>query len=205
MLGPLLFLVYINDLAQDLECPCYMFADDVKIVGSPSEATMQNDLNKVHKWTVEWDLPLNMSKCNQLLATGVNVDPKTLGSSDQQVHIPRVTEMKDLGVRVTADFKPTAQCLAAAKKGNGALYGLRKTVASQDPTVLLPLYKAFVRPHLEYCIQAWSPFLRKDTAKLESVQRAFTRLFPNLKDLDYKTRLERLDLFSLEKRRLRRT
>ena len=69
--------------------------------------------------------------------------------------------------------------------------------------VLLHLYRALVRPQLEYCVQYWSPFLRKDILALEGVQRSFTRLIPEMRGVDYEERLSRLGLYSLEFRRLR--
>ena len=111
--------------------------------------------------------------------------------------------MKDLGVQITSDFKPSVQCAEAAKRANRALYQLTKTVASRKPEVLVPLYKAYVRPHLEYCVQAWNPILVKDKKTLEAVQRRFTRLFGDIRSRPYFDRLKALNLFSMERRRLR--
>ena len=104
---------------------------------------------------------------------------------------------------MTTDFKPSVQCLAAAKKANVALYQLRRTMRSREPRVLVPLFKAFVRPHLEYAVQAWAPLLKHDKTTLEAPQRRFTRWFSAIRAKPYTERLQELGLFSLERRRKR--
>jgi hypothetical protein len=71
------------------------------------------------------------------------------------------------------------------------------------PKIFIPLYSALVRPHLEYAIQAWNPYLRKDIDILENVQRLATRMISGFARFDYTERLRRLNLFSLERRRER--
>ena len=104
---------------------------------------------------------------------------------------------------MSGDFFVTAQCLHAANKAYRALFQLRWTIASRSPEVLLPLYSANVRPLLEYCSQCWSPYLQKDKLVLEKVQKTFTKMITGMKSLSYKERLNRLGLFSLERRRKR--
>jgi hypothetical protein len=202
VLGPILFLIFINDLAHQIRNPSYLFADDLKIVGNPGDSLMQNDLEVLMKWTQDWDLPLNEGKCCQLLRAEAGNMERHLGGSGNGI-LNRVDTIKDLGIMVNADFQFSDNCTQAAKKARRAFYQLKRTVSSRDPMVFVPLYKAIVRPHLEYCVQAWSPNLEKDKKKLEAVQRLATRSVKGMKGKSYEDRLRHLNLFSLDRRRLR--
>jgi len=112
-------------------------------------------------------------------------------------------EEKDLGVKIHQSAKPSRQCREAATKANQVLGQIRRTVVSREKSIFLNLYKTLVRPHLEYCVQVWSPYTQKDKEVLEKVQRRATKMIRGLGKLTYEERLVNCGLTTLEKRRCR--
>ena len=105
---------------------------------------------------------------------------------------------KGLGVTMNANMKVPEQCRIAASKGNQVLGMIRRNITYKEKSLIVPLYKAIVRPHLEYCIQAWRSCLRKDIDMLQNIQRRAPKLIPGLRDLKYEERLKKCGLTTLE-------
>ena len=204
VLGPILFLIYINDLDESITNNVLKFADDTKLFRKVNtdgdKQHLQNDLDRLVKWSEKWQMLFNFGKC-KCLHTGhgnLNVNYK-MGATV----LGTTVKEKDLGVTISADMKVSEQCGIAASKGNQILGLIRRNITYKGKKLIIPLYKAIVRPHLEYCIQAWRPYRKKDIDTLERIQRRATKMIPELRDLSYEERLNECGLTTLETRRLR--
>jgi len=204
ILGPVLFLIFINDLDTRLTSNVLKFADDTKlfrVVDCHHDGQMlQNDLDSICKWADIWKMTFNVEKCKVLHYGRGSIDHSYLMHGQP---LSQVSCEKDLGVVFSKDLKVRQQCEEAYKKASQMLGFIHRTIRFKNPAVFIALYKSLVRPHLEYCSVAWNPYYAKDKALLERVQHRFTRMFPELKVLPYMERLSRLGLWSLEERRNR--
>ena len=204
VLGPVLFLVYINDIVSNIDSTIKLFADDAKmyrtIKTQEDSYTLLQDLKTLEEWSKKWLLQFNSSKC-KILHFGQNNPKYQYSLNGRPLEIS--TLEKDLGVNVSDSFKFSTHITKIAAKANGILGRIKRTFTYLDVENVRLLYTSMVRPHLEYAVQSWSPHLKKDIETLEKVQRRATRLVPELSDLPYEDRLKAFKLTSLEDRRTR--
>jgi len=199
-----LFSIFINDIDDGISSKIFKFADDTKIMRS---VFTQEDINKLRedmrhmfKWSVDWQMLFNLQRCEVMHIGRKNHNAKyEMGGKE----LIEVKEEKDLGVIVSSDLKFGKQCAIAAKKGNQILGIIARTFENRSKKIILQLYKSLVRPHLDYCIQAWRPHLVKDIEALEKVQRRATRMIRDCKGMSCCDRLKKLNITTLETRRIR--
>jgi hypothetical protein len=204
VLGPLLFLIFINDLdsAVSLRDILLKFADDTKLAGLVRDETdrlrLQSALNGLMDWSEKWGMRFNVKKCKVMHLGRTNRNSEySMGGTVLDV----TKEERDLGVIVTDNLKPSAQCAKAAKTAQFVLGQITRSFRYRDGKVFIQLYKQYVRPHLEFAVQAWSPWQQADIDVLEQVQKRAVAMVSGLRGREYTARLKELKLTTLEERR----
>jgi ribonucleases P/MRP protein subunit RPP40 len=204
VLGPLLFVIFINDIDDGILSKISKFADDTKLcrgVGDDEDAEiLREDLRRMFRWSQDWQMLFNVEKCSVMHMGKRNKEY----SYEMGGKVLKVSEEeRDLGVIMHKSAKPSRQCAEASKKANSTLGMIKRTIVTRDKDTILRLYKSLVRPQLEYCVQAWNPYLKQDIEKLEKVQRRATKMISGYKNLSYEERLAKCGLTTLEWRRSR--
>ena len=151
VLGPILCLVYINDSEEGVTGSILIFADYTKLFRKTNEngdkQTLQDDIDELLKWSEKWQMLFNFWKCkclhNEPGNTGMNYE---MGGTI----LSKTVKEKDLGVTMNANMKVSEQCRIAASKENQVLGIIRRNITYKEKSLIVPVYKAIVRPHLEY-------------------------------------------------------
>jgi hypothetical protein len=209
ILGPLLFLLFINDMPDLLNEFCKLFADDTKLIAAIRNTTdclmLQTDIDKATHWAETWKMQFNNKKCKVMHIGKKNPTYQyTMQNSiSERTILEETSAERDLGIILSKDLKWKHQVQKAANKANSMLGVLKRTFSHWTPETVKILYTTFVRPHLEYASSAWSPYQKQDIIRLENVQRRATKLVPSLRNLNYEKRLEIIGLSSLSDRRQR--
>ena len=206
VLGPSLFIIFINSLPDAVtSSEIFLFADDAKIfrqiVAQQDQDDLQKDLNSLYDWTKNSLLQFNSEKCSTMTISRQPAEERKYYMNGNE--LKRTHTERDLGVIIDEKLTFEEHISSKIKKANSMIGLIRRTYTYLDDRTFLLLYKALVRPHLEYCNQIWHPYLQKHIAALENVQRRATRMIPGNKNLNYQERLTKLKLPSLAYRRMR--
>ena len=205
ILGPVLFSIFINDLPNGISSYCKIFADDTKLYNtSGNQLVLQNDISILQHWSDKWQLYFNVDKCS-IMHLGSN-NPQhsySMVHNGQVIPIKVTTEEKDLGVIFDPNLSFDKHIHKVTNKANQMLGLIRRSFRRLNKRIFLKLYKALIRPHLEYGNTIWSPHLKRQSIAVEKVQRRATRQLRECKDMSYEERLYHLHLHSLKGRRIR--
>ena len=204
-LGPILFVLYINDIVQlfDECCTCKLYADDLKLymhMKSPDCATMfQKHLDKLVVWSKHWQLKIAYKKCSIMQLGNTINNPVFYLDSDILTNVDTV---KDLGILVDCRLKFECHINKIVARASIRANLIHKCFLSKDISTMTRAFTTYVRPLLEYASCVWSPCSIKDVKRIESVQRRFTKRLPGMTHFSYASRLKAVGLDTLEHRRL---
>ena len=206
VLGPILFLAYINDLPQDIVSQVRLFADDTAIYltleHKHDSDTLQTDLDRLQAWEAKWDMEFNPSKCQVIRVTTSRTPLQT-----QYILHGQVLEVVDcaryLGVDISNNLTWNTHVNRVTANAGRSLGFIRRNIKTRNPKVRELAYQTLVRPQLEYSSSVWDPHGKENINKLEMVQRRAARwtLSDYSRSTSVSSLLCQLNWQTLEKRR----
>ncbi len=219
VLGPILFVIFINDLPQSITNSTVLtFADDTKVVSKVGTVTditnLQLNLDKIIAWSNHNNMELNQNKF-ELISFKLNTDSvhlkllKTLPFYNENV-MYKVAEntnlvpspsVRDLGIFIDNKLNWSEHIFKITQKSKQTCGWVLSVFHSRDKLVMMTLFKSLIRSRLEYGCEIWNPYLIKDINKIEQIQRSYTNKIENIKHLNYWERLSKLNIKSLQRRR----
>ena len=164
VLGPILFLLYINSMSNGVTSKMFYFADDAKIyrpiTNLAEQEELRKDLYKLKKWSNGGNLEFNLTKCHQLILSLRTTSSNRTYSLDDTTPMTRVNSEKDLGIIIYTKLSFHEHISKKTKTTNGILAIIEKCFLNINAEILKTLYKTVVRLHLEYANQSWKPYLK---------------------------------------------
>ena len=177
ILGPVLFILYVNYISSGISSTVKLYADDTKVYREISDIVrdtdiLQSDLFHLKSWSEAWQLNFNGNKCEIMRVThnrDKSVPHYSLVPCGE--HLSSVNTVKDLGITISHDLSWTLHVVEVVNNVNKVLGLIKRTIGSANKEIFSTMYKALVRPILEYASPIWCPYLVKDIVLLEKVQR----------------------------------
>jgi hypothetical protein len=214
VLGPVLFVIFINDLPNVCNnlCNLFMFADDAKLYKTISNQIDSDMLNNcflnILNWCDNWLMKLNVSKCKvlSLCCNSSNIITYTYGSTSlmsNSVTLMHEEKMKDLGVTTDKELSFDMHIYDKINIANRMLGIIKRNFKDVDKFTFIILYKSFVQSQVEYAVSVWNPYKLGVIRDIEKIQKRATKNIQGCRHMSYKDRLTYLELPSLKYRRLR--
>lgn len=208
VLGPTLFLIFINDIEDGIKSTMRLFADDSKLFNLASSedetSIIQEDTDKLSLWSEKWLLSYNVDKCGTIHYGNNNLEQKYyLSDNNVKKELPTAESERDIGVLFDSQLKFRDHMSNSINKANKVTGLIRRTFLHINVKQFRKLYKTLVRPHLEFCNTVWAPRFIKDINAIERAQKRATKLVSCIRNLPYEERLKRLKLPTLSYRRFR--
>ena len=204
VIGPTMFILYINDMPDVVESFIQLFADDAKVFAEINNGdhniNLQRDIGALQDWANRWQLRFNAKKC-KVMHLGHSNPKMNYHIDNEELEVVHVE--KDLGVWIDDQLKLHDHTANQVKKANKILGLIRRSFSTLDKHSFSILYKSLVRTHLEYANSVTNPQYECDSVLLENVQRRATKMVPSVAHLDYVERLKELKLPSIKYRRRR--
>jgi hypothetical protein len=209
VLGPILFLIYINDVAAACNdiVRVKLFADDVKLYSiidtSCSTTSLQQSIDSLASWASSWQLSINISKCSVLSLRNRTESFVSLPYYVNGVCLTNSSLVSDLGVLVDSKLAYNQHISSIISKATQRAGVFFRGFTSRNLALIRKTYVTYIRPILEYNSTVWNPTKKYLIDQLENVQRRYTKRVPSLSHLSYLERLSILNLEPLEIRRLK--
>ena len=202
VLGPALFIIFVNNIADETLNEIFAFADDLKLVSQADSvldrSVMQTDVNTLNSWARTWKMKFNAKKCS-VMHFGNRNPQHTYTLGEEQLAASSCE--KDLGILIQSNLKSDQHVKKVAQKCYQILGQINRSFKFKTPEIMLKLYQTYVTPHMDYGVTVWCPSTQRDIDVLENVQRRFTRMVLGLKGLEYWERCTVLGLNTLQNRR----
>ena len=183
--GPVLFIIYINDLPRDIIVFLFLFADNTKLmqklISTISYNELQDYINRLIEWSKKWELKFNTSKCKVMYFGNISNSYTMLDSIDKiRKMMEFITEGKYLKIIINHNLNFSSHIVTQVKKANKIMGLIRRSYTHLDRTSFRCLFSSLVRPHLEYCVSIWYSLLKKEEDLIENILRQATKLIPGL-------------------------